>query len=1213
MAVLVDVVVPPGLKEPITLIVDASRTENEGDLEVVVLKSGEKAEGVNVQVGCKDEATMKYSVEITPPNPDQYTVTLKFAGDEVEGGSPLELNLSPPKAKEVRLTQPPIGKIKAGQSIDIVFDTFPGGRGELTAKCTGEEAGDIPVLITRKGITMEHKVTFLPPQEDEYSLEVMYSGNSVKGSPFKIDLIPVNPNKVQCSKPVIPEDLSGPIEMDVCTEGAGNAKLKAKCEGEGCGNVPVDVDKVSKNNYHLKFVLPEKDVFTLSVLYGGKNIKNSPFVIDIASKLEKVELGEIHVPDCAGTEEDVWIDVDCSEAGTDEVKANCEGQNEEGEIPVSVEDCGSGKYQVKFTPRLPDVYSLTLFFGDKVIPGGTFDINLLPKSDSKLVRHLGTFVPDDHKEPVLLSFDASMAGQGEMRSRVNGISLAGPVASDVLLVNPATKEYQVSFIPDGADTYNVDVYWSNETIPGSPIYVKIVYPGKVLLTEPVEPELTHPVMVAVDTKLAGPGELSVSCSGEKTGDIQTEILQDDYDNTQYNVSFRPIEADLYIFRVFFNNFEVKQSPVEVDLRQEPIFEAVPQESVEIDMGVCTSPVPDDAADNIITPTALEMTIGQPLTLTVDSIEGGSQLTAVASGKTTREVPISVTPNELEGSFNVVFDPSEPDLYTVDVKHDSEHVPGSPFIIDYKKPPTPEPPPVEEIPTHPITKPYLIQYVPQDDSLGEVVAYAIHDESCTRKAFTIRSKHGGKTLLALQTEKTGVHIVHITHSQKDIQGSPFKLDIVPADPPACKVVSVPEKTYVGEEASVVIDTSRAGTADMHVVASVPKGGGNTVFTHKENEAGYSVIKFTPIVTGKYNLNVKWEDVQIPDSPIPIVVHELTEEVKQARDAASRVNIFAMDVFGTQLKCSEGAELYVGTEKAGQGELTIKAKGPGNAKIDVVKIKSAIYKCKVCPVISGKYQLEIQWNGVPVPGHPYRLDFIAEKTYIINNDFDLEGEGFVIGKPSEYIVDCSQEEGELDIIPDPSDCAQVNVISVEGRDRVFRVKIVPQQLGNHEISIKFAGKHVLRSPYHVQFEAAEKVEQDPISQDDAKLLRLSGIDFPISLSDATPEQNIAPSVSTTSSEPAKVTAFGPGLEGGVIGQEGNFTIKTDKAGDGKLEIAVHGARGTFQTKLRRHPDSERTVLAGYNPTNIGTYTIDIMWLDDHIEGSPFVVHVKGQEAE
>ena len=1046
---------------------------------------------------------------------------------------------------------------------------------------------------------MEHKVTFLPPQEDEYSIEVLYSGHALKGSPFKIDLIPVHPNLVQCSRPAIPEDLSGPIEMGICTEGAGNAKLKASCKGEGCGAVPVNVDKVSKNNYHLKFVPPEKDVFTLSVLYGGINVMNSPFIINIASKSQ---LGDLHIPECAGPEEEVWIDIDCSEAGKDEVKANCKRQNEEGEITVTVEDCGADKYRVKFTPRLPDIYSLTLFLGDQVIPDGAFDINLLPKSDSKLV-HLGYFFPNDHKEPVVLSFDASQAGEGEMRAKVNGISRAGPVSSKVQLVNSAKKKYQISFVPDGADTYSVNVYWSNRTVPGSPIWtqmtcVQILYPSEVLLTCPPKPELTCPVMIAADTKWAGPGELTVRCSGEKTGEIETKVLRDDHDSTQYSVGFRPIEADLYTFKVFFNSFEVKQSPVKVDLRQESVFRALPRVSVEVELDIF-GPTTEEATDSSVTPTKLEMTTGEPFILTVDGVEVESQLVAEASGRAIRGVPVLVAPKDEEGSFSVIFDPTETDVYTVDVKHNGEHIPGSPFIIDYKKPPTLEHP--EDIPTHPITKPYLIQYIPEDNSLDNVVAYTMHSESRTLKALTVRRKNSGKRILVFRAEKTGVHIIHVTHNRKEIHGSPFMLNVVPADPTVCKVVSVQERAYVGEEACISIDTSRAGAANMDVTASVPIGGGETTLTYKQVSPGNYVIKFMPIVAGKHNLNVKWGGIPIPDSPVPITVDELTEEIKQARDAASRVSINEKDIFASQLTCKP-VHFCVATDQAGWGELTVKARGPGNAVIRIVKKKNSLYKCRVSPVISGKYQLEVLWNGFPIPGHPYQLNFTAEKTYVING-FDLEAKSFVVGNPDEYIVDCSQEDGELDIVTDPSDSAEVEVSLVEGRERVYKMKILPLLPGNHEISIKFAGKHVLRSPCHVQFDTVENAKRDQ-NQKDTKL-------FPTSSSSSPPAAS-SPAV-VANSEPAKVTAFGPGLEGGVIGQEGNFTIKTDKAGEGRLQVAIHGACGTFQTKLRRHPDSERTVLARYDPTHIGTYTIDIMWLDDHIKCSPFVVDIKGQETE
>lgn len=1210
MAHLQDIVVPPGLDEAVTLVVDASSSEDDGELEVAVSQSGVAVERPDLKLS-KDETLKKHTIEFKPPAPDKYTVSIKHAGSEITG-SPLELNLSPPQAKEVSLTKPPTGRIRAGQSISLMFDTFPAGRGEFAATCKGEAAGEIPVLVKREGVSTSFLVTFLPPQEDEYLLSVTYSGEEMKGSPFRIDLVPVKPDRVKCSKLVIPEDLSGPIEMDVCTEGAGNSKLKAKCVGEVSGEVPVNVHDVSKNNYHLRFEPPQKDSFTLSVLYGGKHVKDSPFMINTASRPDKVKIGELHVPDSAGTDEEVWIELDCSEAGREEVTADCKGMNEEGAIPVSVEELDSSTYRVKFTPKVADIYSLTLFYGGDAIPGGTFEINLLPKSEAKFVEQLGTFIPDDHSEPVVLNFDASKAGHGEMRARVSGISQAGPVASNVKF-NEAKNEYEVSFVPAGADTYNVDVYWSNETIPGSPIYVKLVYPSEVLVSAPVDPQLAFPIKVDIDTQFAGPGVLSVSCLGKVSGDAGTEIIQNDYDNSKYTVYLHPVEADFYSLRIFFNEIEIKHSPVEVDLRvSEPVEEsfcAVIKEEEEIDLDDLGSPIKKSPDLEIPTkPTMLEMTIGEPLTVNVDNFDGHTELTAVAHGKDLSEVPISISLNESSNLYTIVFNPSQPDTYTIDMKMNDEHVPNSPFVVVYAKTKEPPKPP----PTHPITKPYLIKYIPLDDSLEDILAYAIHDDSCTRKVLKIRSRNERKALLAFEAEKTGLHYIHIKHGGKEIHGSPFKLEIVLSDPSACRVLVVPKKAYIGEEAVITIDASKAGVGDMHVIATVPSGGKGTKFSHNEKSEGIFDVKFTPKVAGKHSLNIRWAKVIVPFSPICVNVHQLSEEVKQARDAASRVRVLDEDKnFSTKINHAKGAYFFVFTEKAGQGMLSVKAKGPGDAKINVLKLRSAFYKCEVQPTVSGKYLLSILWDGILVPGHPYELDFTADKTYVIN-DLDFEGEQFVLERPSEYRIDCSHEEGELEILANPSDCAQVNVTPLEGNGgKVFVVKIVPKRAGNHEISLKFAERHILRSPYHVQFETMDKSEQESLNN---RLLRLSGIDFPVSLSDSIQDASNAPSANgpTAAFKLPKIVAFGAGLEGGVIGQEGNFTIKTDGAGDGKLKIAIQGARGTFKTQLRHHPDSERTVLARYDPTNIGKYTVDIRWLDEHIEGSPFVVDIKAQEA-
>ena len=1476
MAEIVELLVPPGEEEPVTIVVDATKSVSIGEPYAIIHQSDVELENPDIKVW---EDTLKmFTIKFKPPSPEVYTLAIKIGEEEISG-SPLKLNLSPTKAKEVKLTKRPTGKIKAGEYIELMFDTFDGGRGELTATCKGETIGEVQVDILRQGISTEYKVIFLPPHEDVYTLAVQYSGTYLQGSPYRIDLIPVRPNLVRCSEPIISED-GNEIQVNVCTEGAGNAKLTAKAVGKECGQIPVVIDKKSNINYCLKIKPPQRDRFTLAVLYGNNNVKDSPFsfntlipdvskvvltepgvcevgktvcfkadtalagdgslsakcsgekagslpinitedgnykyqiyfkpeipnvytveitwagetvkgspfifnllpivpvrpnlvrcsepiisedgneiqvnvctegagnakltakavgkecgqipvVIDKKSDINyclKIEppqrdrftltvlygnnnvkdspfsfntlipdvskvvltepgvcevgktacfkadtalagdgslsakcsgekvgslpinitedgdykyqiyfkpeipdvytveitwagetvkgspfifnllpiVGNLHTPEKAETEEDVWVDVDCSVAGYGPLTAYCKGHNDEKTTPVSIDRYDSKKYRVRFNPSISDVYSLTLFFGNDVIAGGTFEINLLPKTDATMVKHLGTFIPDNRTEPVVLKFDASKAGPGDMRGRVTNTSHAGLVVPTVDLVNQKMKEYQLSFFPDAAGTYNVDVYWSDNTIPGSPINIKIVYASEVQVTSPVDPELLHPIKVGIDTQYAGPGDLTVYCSGEKTGEIETEITQDNDDATKYSVFFHPTKADFYSMKIYFSNIEVMQSPVEVDLRPpEPVNEVcqavfMDENPIDIDFSVfCDSPIdkPDFDKPDLIIPTELEMMIREPFTLSVSGIDCDASLSVVAFGKNTGEEKISVTPVK-EGLFDIYFNPSKADLYTINLLMNGVDIQGSPFIINYK-----ERPKVEVIPTHPVTKPYVIQYVPVVD-INDIFAYAIHDDSCTRQILKVKKGRNNAMYLILQAEKTGLHFIHIKYGSKEISGSPFKIEIVPSDPSACKILDVPQRAFLGEEAALRIDTSRAGAGDIHVIATVPVGGKDTYYTYTEESPDIYMIKLIPKVVGRHMLMIKWSGVPVPGSPFPVNVYEITEEEKQAWDAASRVVVLEENkaVFKAKMHHSNGAYFYIGTEKAGRGVLTVKANGPGDARIKVFKWKDTTYRCEVHPMVSGKYTITILWNGKLIPGNPYQLNFTADKTYMIN-DFDLESEQFFLEQPCEFRIDCGEWEGVLEVLSNPSDAANIAVNQLKCNGNSYSVKIVPQVIGNHEISMKFAGKHVLRSPYHVQFEVAAKVE----FPDDVKLKRLSGLNFPIDLSYPSQDEIGNP----TTFDSSKVVAYGPGLQGGYIGQEGNFIIKTGGVKEGKLDVSVQGAKGAFKIRLRYHPNDERTVLGRYDPIHNGEYTINILWCNEHVEGSPFLVNIKPQE--
>ena len=93
----------------------------------------------------------------------------------------------------------------------------------------------------------------------------------------------------------------------------------------------------------------------------------------------------------------------------------------------------------------------------------------------------------------------------------------------------------------------------------------------------------------------------------------------------------------------------------------------------------------------------------------------------------------------------------------------------------------------------------------------------------------------------------------------------------------------------------------------------------------------------------------------------------------------------------------------------------------------------------------------------------------------------------------------------------------------------------------------------------------------------------------------------------SHPEKVKVYGPGISEGRIGEKGVFTIETAEAGSGQMSVRVRGPKKSFDVRTQPHPTINDALLVEYNPTQTGTYAIDVEWTGVHVSGSPFTVNV------
>ena len=215
------------------------------------------------------------------------------------------------------------------------------------------------------------------PKQDIYSLSMLFGGEHVNRSPLRVNTLPPDVNKLKLSMPQQME-LFNPVIYKCDVEDAGAGELTATCYGEQYGPIEIDIVEETPVIFELSFEPYHPDIYHISIFWGGHEIPNSPFEMNlIPVEASKVKVGPLHAPEDAGTGEPAWIELDCSETGPGEVTADCKG-NSVGEIKVEIENPAKKKYKLKFYPKKADIYYFSVYYESHHVPGSAFKVNLVP-------------------------------------------------------------------------------------------------------------------------------------------------------------------------------------------------------------------------------------------------------------------------------------------------------------------------------------------------------------------------------------------------------------------------------------------------------------------------------------------------------------------------------------------------------------------------------------------------------------------------------------------------------------------------------------------------------------------------------------------------------------------------------------------------------------------------------------------------------------------
>ena len=1119
---------------------------------------------VDVQVEESTDCPGEYNVTFAPRHPDEYQLNVYWDGVPVPL-SPIVIKAMPltDASKVKALSAVPKRALKIGETAQMTFNITGAGRGELTAIAVGEKSGPSPVQVVEieDGI---YEVKFTPKHVDQYLLHVEWDDESVPGAPFRFAFenqkSEGDPSKVKVSSisPVEQFRVGQTAEVTLDASTAGEGVPSVQVMGARTGPLESEVYDTGDGQYLVTFTPDKPDRYQVELFWDNEEIKESPInmkCLPRKSDLSKIKVSEL---DPSVVLQPVKFYVNTDDAGDGQLLVRARGPTN-GDLPeFNVESTGDGLYEAYYVPNAPGHHKFEVSWSGEPIPGSPFFVNVMGNSDVGKVIVNGSGVEKsqyDIGQAMELDVDASRAPKGKLTAHAVGTKDYRP--KHVEVTNNGDRQYAVKFTPSDPDTYMVCVKYKGENVLGSPFKAKFVHPPDPSLVEIQglrNGVIYEPITFKVDARHAGAGELLVRAAGPTTGgsaDFELKSIGPGL----YTATYVPTASGEHLFHVTWSNVHIPGSPFKVNVTSSE----GKARSVEV------SELPDAKVET-----------GMPVELVVNTGKAGEgNLTASCKGLHVGTVSVQIVRDKRSGSTVISFVPSQPDDYVLDVLYDGRRIPDSPFTVHAYSPARRlsslgltaaqcsvlEPRLNPENPFLPVGQP--VKYVVQTPGVPARHVSAIVAGPKGTCPVKIENMGNGSFMIETVPSQSGNYQLVCKVFDTPVPKSPFLFMVGRPHYDATKVI-VSCRAFtdgdvafpLGTPAVLDVDARSAGTGRLLVDASGPISDNKELQVHDIGDGTYTV-KLQPDRPGSFQLDVCWVDRPVPGSPFEI-------------------RFFRRSISDPRKICAEGPGL-TGAPVNSSGEFTVfgaegdaenlevtcqGVKARAHVYIDSVNREEGVFHGHYVAPVAGAYLLCIKWGGDHISGSPYKITVGQAGIVGQVRVLDVPQDG-IVNRLVEFLLDSrSAGHGQLTMKVQGPGNPQTNVDN--SRPGTVVASFLPSESGKYSVSLKWLGKHVEGSPFKV------KVASPP--------------------------------------RPEMVFCYGFGLEGGVVGTRGVFTVDTKKAGGGVLAVRVHGPKGAFKIHMEKSPKDDRLILVSYNPNESGRYTMDVKWSDVPVPGSPFSVHIQ-----
>ncbi|XP_012945870.1 filamin-B, partial [Aplysia californica] len=394
-----------------------------GTLEVLVTHKGQP-----VRAECQRVGEGKYTYTFKPTQVGRYEVKATFNGDTIPG-SPLIIDVEEDTPTFIRINFSSVEPMNAkgrnwfllhmsGRKID---------RDMLNVVILAPNGENIPARLIQQP-DGDYKVEWTPVNPGRHSVDVMFGGQQVQGSPFYIDVFDIHKIRVNNFYHGNVNEKAG-FRID-CTQ-AGQGDQEIRIQSPSGRNLPFEVDEATPLEYNVSYTPQEPGQHRVYISYSGMELNGSPFHQEIFEGA----LPPAHGDGLHRGEEDKAASFLIDARGmAGEPTVQVDGPNSIAKC--SIDPMPDGQYRVTYIPVEVGLFDVMVRWNGKDIPGSPFHPKIVDARKVKVIGGWQHYMDSQERvhlvvgEEKQIPFDTSDAGPGHLRAEVKSPSSFLPVTVD---------------------------------------------------------------------------------------------------------------------------------------------------------------------------------------------------------------------------------------------------------------------------------------------------------------------------------------------------------------------------------------------------------------------------------------------------------------------------------------------------------------------------------------------------------------------------------------------------------------------------------------------------------------------------------------------------------------------------------------------------------------------------------------------------------------